>query len=291
MNRSVSLGLTVFLTLSFGSANAFGWHRPWSRFAADPCESECAECVDQITGEMLGSEPCFESAQQPAFESNAYNSTACDPAADSFTSAAYQRLPAKSLFNGVDLTGWTNLEKTGPATGWGVENGMICHSGDGGNLYSVDAFDNFILDFEFKLDHGTNSGVKYKTWRGDGWGMGCEYQVFDDASAPDQAPRYKTASLYDVYAPYSPDGLLKRDEFNHGRIVVMGNYVEHWLNGVRTVATRIDSAPWKKRVASSKFADEPNFGHIESSPIFLQDHGTPVWFRNITITELKPIAL
>lgn len=298
MNRSVFRVLLVFLALALVAPRLSAWHR---LVPCRGCAENCPEC-----GEVFGDSAFCDSAFGDSVVDGSFvgDSTFCGPAfggsvvgnstignsVSDFSPSYYTVGERRSLFNGVDLTGWTDLEGTGPAQGWTVEDGAICHPGKGSNLYTAEKFDNFILDFEFQLDVGTNSGVKYKTWQGEDWGMGCEYQVFDDASAPDQAPRYKTGSLYDVYAPVSPEGLLKREGFNHGRIVVMGNYVEHWLNGVRTVATTIDSAPWKKRVASSKFADEPKFGHIASSPIFLQDHGTPVRFRNITVTELEPYA-
>ena len=204
------------------------------------------------------------------------------------TGESYRLLPPKSLFNGRDLTGWTAREGDAPPKGWTVENGAIRMKEKGDNLYTSGEYEHFILEFEFRIERGANSGLKYKTWKTDGWGMGCEYQIFDDGSAPDQKPVYRTAALYDVYEPNAPTDLFRLGEYNKGKIVVMGNYIEHWLNGVRTVSARVDSPEWKERVAKSKFAEEPNFGHVGASRLFLQDHGSEVWFRNITLTELKP---
>ena len=205
------------------------------------------------------------------------------------TSGSYEIMPKKSLFNGRDLTGWTAREGAEPPKGWTVEDGAIHMKEPGDNLYTAGEYENFILEFEFRIEKkGANSGLKYKTWKTDGWGMGCEYQIFDDSSAPNQKPQYRTASLYDVYEPVLSTDLSRLGEYNKGKIVVMGNYIEHWLNGVRTVSATIDSAEWKARVAKSKFAEEPKFGHVGASRLFLQDHGSEVWFRNIELTELRP---
>lgn len=196
--------------------------------------------------------------------------------------------PKVSLFNGTDLTGWTDFDGKAPSENWVVEDGAIYKKGKSGDLYTAKEYENFILEFEFKIEKGANSGLKYKSWRTTDWGMGCEYQIYDDASSPDQKPQYRTASLYDVYEPAGPVNNIKIGEYNKGKIVVMGNYVEHWLNGVRTVSATIDSPEWKARVAKSKFAEEKNFGHVAAGRLFLQDHGSPVWFRNLYLTELTP---
>ena len=43
---------------------------------------------------------------------------------------------------------------------------------------------------------------------------------------------------------------------------------------------------WNALVAASKFADMPGFGKSDTGYIVLQDHGDPVWYRNIRIREL-----
>jgi len=192
-----------------------------------------------------------------------------------------------SLFNGVDLTGWTNLDGTGVPKGWVVEDGEIRHKERGGDLYTEGEYDSFILEFEFKVEKGGNSGIKYKTWHANNWGMGCEYQVADDN---DISEKHRTSALYDMYAPDAPKELFKSDDYNQGKIVVMGNYIEHWLNGVRTVSAMIDSADWQARYKESKFAEEPNFGHLQKTRLFIQDHETDIHFRNITITPLTPVC-
>ena len=125
--------------------------------------------------------------------------------------SAQQEEPARiPLIDGKTLNGWTT--KTGaPAEGWSVEEDGALHFGgdsektSGQDLYSVEEYENFILDFEWKVGPGTNSGVKYRLARhGDNF-AGPEYQVLDDAGHPDGSdPATSAGSLYDLYPPTEP---------------------------------------------------------------------------------------
>ena len=67
------------------------------------------------------------------------------------------------LFNGKDLTGWT--QKTGNAT-YSVEDGCIVGTmhtpGNGTNsfLFTTKNYDNFILEMDFKADPRVNTGLQ-----------------------------------------------------------------------------------------------------------------------------------
>ena len=69
-------------------------------------------------------------------------------------------------------------------------------------------------------------------------------------------------------------------------VVVKGNHVEHWLNGVKIVEYERNTQMWKALVNYSKYIDWPNFGNAEEGLLLLQDHGDEVWFQNIKIKEL-----
>jgi hypothetical protein len=43
---------------------------------------------------------------------------------------------------------------------------------------------------------------------------------------------------------------------------------------------------WKAMIAKSKFKTMPHFGLAATGHIALQDHGNPVWYRNIKIRKL-----
>ena len=191
-----------------------------------------------------------------------------------------------SLFNGVDLTGWTDAEGKAPNPGWQVRDGAICRAENGaGSLFTEGKYDNFILEFDFKAARGANSGLKYRLVEDES--IGCEYQILDPEGM-DHGDLHDTAALYDVIPAVGVRGIFKQEEYNHAKIVVMGNYIEHWLNGKRIVSVQIGSPEWNEGLARSKFAGT-RFGRNRLSRIFLQDHGDAVWFKNLTLTPLKPL--
>jgi cytochrome c len=63
--------------------------------------------------------------------------------------------------------------------------------------------------------------------------------------------------------------------------------MEFWLNGTKVVEFTMHTPEWDEMVANSKFKTMPDFGKALQGHIALQDHGDPVWYRNIKIRELK----
>lgn len=196
----------------------------------------------------------------------------------------------RSIFNGEDLSGWTNVKGEAPGEGWKVEDGVIYREKNSGDLYLEGKYENFILEFEFKVCEKGNSGVKYRSWNTDGWGMGCEYQIFDDIAHKDNPPRYQTAALYDVVVPREGTQKIRMGEFNKGKIIVLGNHIEHYLNDELIVSVDVGSEEWNRGVEKSKFKDTPEFGTTTVGRILLQDHNDRVWFKNLYITELQPVG-
>jgi hypothetical protein len=198
-----------------------------------------------------------------------------------------------SLFDGKSLDGWTTASGEGVTKGWNVEDGLLVREQRGGAIYSKDEYGDFELDFDWKISERGNSGVKYrlqfyeKGVRGrPGW-LGCEYQLLDDEKHPNAKKATTSAgALYSLYAPNKRKSLNPAGEFNHSRIVVRGTKFEHWLNGRKIVSADTSSETWKKRIAKSKFAKVKDFAQNAKGRIQIQDHGSKVWFRNIT---LKPL--
>ena len=63
----------------------------------------------------------------------------------------------KDLFNGKDLSGWTNAGGGDPGKGWEVKDGALCRTGKAGDIWSKERFGDFTLELEFKTEG--NSGV------------------------------------------------------------------------------------------------------------------------------------
>jgi len=117
---------------------------------------------------------------------------------------------------------------------------------------------------------------------------GLEYQVIDDegnADAKSGGPTHRSGALYDVLPPTGVE--LRRDTFNEARILVIGNHAEHWLNGRKVLEYEFGSAALKDAIARSKFAGLPEMAEKSPGRLELQNHGDPVWFRNMRIRELR----
>ncbi len=195
----------------------------------------------------------------------------------------------RPLFDGVSLKGWQGHRTPGELPGgWDVVDGTLTRVGAGGDIVTVEQFENFELEFEWKVGAAGNSGVFYRinpevevTYM-----SAPEYQVLDDGAHRDGQSRLTSAgSAYALYA--APAGHTKPvGEWNTGRIVVDGAKVEHWLNGTRVVAYELWSADWERRVKESKFNAWPAYGRSKRGHIGVQDHGDRVQFRAIRVKVL-----
>ena len=196
-----------------------------------------------------------------------------------------------ALFDGTTLSGWVTPDGQPASAGWEVADGVLHLVGKGsGMILSDREYQDFDLRFEWKITEGGNSGIKYRVRRYDGAILGIEYQLLDDPKYFDGTiGKGSTGSLYALYAPASEGtGLPTRPpgEFNESRIMVRGKRITHWLNGTKLVSVHVGNADWHARVAQSKFKDREGFGENRSGLIMLQEHGSEVWFRNITIKQL-----
>ena len=197
----------------------------------------------------------------------------------------------KLLFDGKTTNGWVAIGRSEfPSKGWTVVDGTLHHEkgGGGGDIVTAERFENFELTWEWKIGAVGNSGLKYNL-ADPSKAVGFEYQMIDDENHPDGirgGTLHQTASLYDLIAP-APEGKAKPvGSWNQSRVVLRGNHVEQWLNGVKTIEVELGSETLKAAIAKSKFKSVPNFGVKTKSPILLQDHGDEVSVRSIKIRAL-----
>ena len=197
----------------------------------------------------------------------------------------------KLLFDGKTTAGWRGIGKSEfPAKGWVVEDGVLKHisKGGGGDIVTSEDYESFELTWEWKIGQAGNSGVKYNLPDPE-QNIGCEYQIIDDEKHPDGVrggKSHQTAGLYDLIAP-ADRKTNAVGEWNSSRLIVKGNHVEHWLNGVKTVGFEFGSEALKALIAKSKYKKVPGFGVKKKSPILLQDHEDEISFRSIKLRELK----
>jgi hypothetical protein len=208
----------------------------------------------------------------------------------------------KLLWDGKTSEGWrgAKLDRF-PDKGWSIENGILKvqkgnggESANGGDIVTTRPYKNFKLKVDFRITEGANSGIKYfvdtNLNKGEGSAIGCEYQILDDKRHPDAKlgvnGNRTLGSLYDLI-PAPENKPFRSGFFNTAMIVVNGNHVEHWLNGVKLLEYERNNEEWNQLVQTSKYKDWPNFGNAEEGLILLQDHGDEVWFQNIKIKELE----
>jgi hypothetical protein len=169
-----------------------------------------------------------------------------------------------------------------------IDGSLVRADSAAGDIITADKFRNFDLALDWKVAPKGNSGIFYRvTEEADTiWKGAPEMQVLDDAGHNDGKSELTSAGAN--YALYpAPRGVVHpAGEWNHARILVNGNHVEHWLNGVKLFEYELGSADWKARVAKSKFHEYPIFGTAAEGNIGLQDHGDHVEFRNIRIRPL-----
>jgi len=197
----------------------------------------------------------------------------------------------RPLFDGETFNGWQHFGQSGPPTsGWKIEEGILkkIPGERGGNLATLETFEEFELVWEWRIPAGANNGVKYFVVPQRGASIGHEYQMVDDRQGGGGI--HQTASFYDVLAPRSDRPATRIDQWNTSRILVQGQQVEHWLNGEKVLEYKLGSPEVLAAVARSKFKSVPQFGTRVNGHILLTDHNDEAWFRNIRIRVPAPTS-
>ena len=193
-----------------------------------------------------------------------------------------------SLFDGETTSGWHGFRQDQAPAGWQVVDGALTRVAAGGDLVSDEAFEDFVLELEWRISRGGNSGIMFRVSEDQDatYFTGPEMQVLDDAGQEELDPLHSAGSNYALHAPKGKV-LMPVGEWNQVRLVVDGSHVEHWLNGLRIVEYELWSPEWRALVDASKFAAWPSYGMNERGHLALQDHGDEVAYRNIRLKHLR----
>jgi cytochrome c len=233
-----------------------------------------------------------------------------EPFADNTLTAREKREGWQLLFDGQSLNGWHNYGKTSIGKSWTIAENAIhlaaqpnpnggWQAPDGGDIVSAEEYGDFELQLDWKIGACGNSGIIYHVVEDPAkydyvWKTGPEMQVLDDACHPDSKfPTHRAGDLYDMiackYVTVKPAG-----EWNHVRLVFKKGKVEHWLNYRKLVELQMfqngkPTKQWLELIAKSKFPKlpAPDFGLFTKGKIALQDHGDPIWYKNIKVRKLE----
>ena len=176
-----------------------------------------------------------------------------------------------SLFNGKNLDGWKvyGIEK------WYVDNGeLICESGpdkEYGYLATTNEYKNFILNLEFYQQSDGNSGVFFRS--------SIEGVIISGWQVEVAPPGNNSGGIYESYGRgwlVKPDpkydNIIKMQSWNLMKIMVDGDNVKTWINGIEMVDIT-----------------DPFIGDANGS-IALQIHdggGIKVRWRNLELTPIN----
>ena len=194
----------------------------------------------------------------------------------------------RSMFDGQTATAWRGYKMDTMPSGWTIVDGTLGKAKGTVDIVSREEFADFEFEMDWKLEKGGNSGLFYRGseefdrvyWSAP------EYQLLDDANAPDGKNRLTSAgAAYGLYA--LPAGIVKAaGEWNSTRIVVKGAHVEHWLNGTK-LEYELWSPDWEAKVQGSKFKAWTKYGRGLKGHIAIQgDHNGALTLRNIRVREL-----
>lgn len=197
-----------------------------------------------------------------------------------------------SLFNGRNLKGW---ERLGGKAVFKVEDGAIVGVSTKNTpntfLATKERYGDFILEMEYKVDEGVNSGVQIRSQsRADyqnGRVYGYQFEI-DPASPAGNCGVYDEARrgwLYSLENEPQAREAFRHGEWNKLRIEAVGHSLRVWVNGVPT-ADIVDDA------------DSEGFIALQVHEIGDSDEkaGTTVRWRNIRIktgdlsSDLTPVS-
>lgn len=283
------------------------------------------EYPNRQTGGRYGAEPCSDTLNRMrssiliAIVAAGISAAAAPNALTKEEKAAGWKL----LFDGKSMENW---EAGGDS--WVIDDGALKSAPKPKireDLFTKATFGNFELSWEWKIEANGNSGLKYRiqdrffvderrikeykrfedlaneaartrtTKRSEAtqeYIVGFEYQMIDNDGHPDarRGPYYQTGAIYSMIPP-SQAVAKAAGEYNLSKVVVRGNHVEHWLNGIKVAEGNLDDPKTLEKSAARWTAESPIHNALakqpkKNCPIALQNHGDAAWFRSIKIRKL-----
>ncbi len=200
-----------------------------------------------------------------------------------------------ALFNGNDLNGWKGLPAApndnpmiraklaaGPRAEaqaaadqrmrdhWRAENGEIVFDGKGDSLCTAKDYGDFELQVDWKIPPRGDSGIYLRGFP--------QVQIWETNSPGQFTPPDGSGALYNnEKAPRHPLKFADHPvgEWNHFDILMVSNKVHVFLNNELVVRNTVLENYWDRSQAI-----------LPTGQIELQNHGGPLWFKNLYLREI-----
>jgi hypothetical protein len=192
-----------------------------------------------------------------------------------------------TIFDGRSLDGWEIVVEPGDQPekklrqdAFYLENGTLACKGYGFHWFRYkEPLQDCVLRMEFKIAKDTNSGVCLRSLKkGTPPTTGFEVQIVDDIGK--EPSKYSTGAIYDVVTPmYNASKPI--GEWNEMEITMKGSLVVVVLNGLKLIDTDFSKLTRPIGKFDFAYANMPRSGYLA-----LQDHWTPIWYRNIRLKKL-----
>ncbi|MEI9892695.1 MAG: DUF1080 domain-containing protein [Chthoniobacter sp.] len=157
----------------------------------------------------------------------------------------------------------------------------------GGHLITLDQYQDFEFSFEWKLSVSGKSGIMYFAMGTRDKPVGFVYSIIDDVHNPDGlkgGPIRRTGRASTISSrPPPTKSSTARTSGTRGRIVVLGNHVEHWLNDAKVVEYNLGSPEFTKQLVASGVKGPAGWGTKFKTSLVILDEGEEVEFRNLRV--------
>jgi hypothetical protein len=190
----------------------------------------------------------------------------------------------RTIFDGTTGAGWILCDKK-PLPKQNVQADGLNPHGTGSYLVVHETkVADFVLDFDYKLSKGCNSGVFVRVSDlGDPVYTGIEVALDDTTGTGMHDP----GALYDLVAPRE-NAQKPAGEWNHMTITAKGPKIDVTLNDAHVATIDLDewTEPGKRPDGSSHKFTNVAIGKLPRTGYFgFQDHGSDCWFKNVKIKD------
>ena len=191
-----------------------------------------------------------------------------------------------TIFDGKDKSGWlTNTGKPLPMANV-QDDGLNPHNSGGYIVVHAKKHGDFILDFDYKLSKGCNSGVFIRVGDLKDPVMSGLEIALDDTKG---RGLHDSGAFYDLVAP-RVNAQKQVGEWNHMTISAKGPRIEVVLNG--ETVSKIDLDEWTKPGkrpdgSSHKFKAVTVKNLVRPGFFGFQDHGQDCWYKNVKVKDLN----